>query len=89
MNIGEKLLAPREGETQEAYAERAEETKKIFSDALDNANGHKLLRLLIDASHPMAPRFAENRTAQESAFIDGQKDLIGFLALNGTCKPIL
>ena len=89
MSIGELLLAPVNGESPESHAARMERTKKVFSDALDHAAGHKLLQLLVETSHPMTPRFKAGRSNEAAAFIDGQKDLISFLVLNGTSKPIL
>ena len=81
-NVSEILMAPREGETQEAHAQRCEVIEKTIKAALSGEAGGRLLNMLIEARHPMEPRFAMGRTETEAAFADGEASLIGWLLLN-------
>lgn len=91
MNLGEKLFSavPRNGETKEQAATRAKETGALFRRVFDNPDGKKLLRLLYSNSHPLAPRFAPGRSAEEAAFLDGERHLIGLLWANGTSETTM
>lgn len=85
MNIGERLFSPVPigRETPEQAAKRAEENAALCRSVFGTVEGGKLLRLLYSVSHPLAPRFAPGRSAEEAAFLDGERHLIGLLWLNG------
>lgn len=89
MNIGSLICPPVHDESPEAAAKREEKAATIVRDALDHPNGYKLLAMLSSVAHPMSPRFVDGRSNELAAFNDGQKDVVGFLLLNGTTKKIL
>lgn len=84
--VGTLLFSPKPGEAPEAAAKRIEANGATFRKALDNTAGRDLLRLLYSESHPMFPRTGNGLTAEESAFLDGERSLIGLLWLNGTSE---
>jgi len=98
INLGEKLFSaepraldvnpPRRETAAEAEA-RVKQTQKLFRRVFDNADGKKLLKMLYTHSHPLAPRFGAGRSAEEAAFLDGERALIGLLWLNGTSEPTM
>lgn len=91
MNLGQKLFSaiPQGKESKQEAALRVEETGKLFKRVFGTSDGKKLLKLLYSHSHPLAPRFAPGRSAEEVAFLDGERSLIGLLWLNGTSETTM
>jgi hypothetical protein len=88
-NIGTTLFAPHPGERPETAKARIDSNRRVFREALDTPAGRALVRLLYSASHPLAPRFLAGETAEQAAFLDGERHLIGLLWLNGVSEPTM
>jgi hypothetical protein len=84
MSIDDIIFARRPGEDEEAHAKRVAETERIFRNVLANADGHRLINLLINARNPFAPRFREGSTPEMAAYRDGQADVVSMLVTRGT-----
>lgn len=85
-NVGEIIFEPRSSESKAEYDERVRLTSQKFKTVFDNPAGREVLNILVEASNPFAPRFGNNRTPEQAAFLDGERHLIGWLILNGTTK---
>lgn len=84
MSIDDMIFGQRVGEDAEAHAIRVKDTTRIFRNVFANAEGHKLIHLLVQARNPLRPRFAHGITPEEAAFRDGQADLIATMMHRGT-----
>ena len=84
MSIDDILFARRPGEDDEAHGKRVAETERIFRNVLANADGHRLINVLINARNPFAPRFREGSTPEMAAYRDGQADVVSMLVTRGT-----
>jgi len=82
--IAQKLFSPRPGESEDDAKKRIEENGRIFKAALSNSEGKALIRLLYSESHPLWPCYGAGQTSEESAYLNGERNLIGALWLNGT-----
>jgi hypothetical protein len=87
--IAQKLFAPRPGESEDESKKRIEDNGRTFKAALSTKEGKALLRLLYSESHPLWPRYGAGQTPEESAYLDGERCLIGCLWLNGTTDKTL
>ena len=85
-NVGEIIFEPRPKESQEEYDKRVGLIAQKLKTVFNNPAGLEVLNILVDASNPFAPRFGDSRTAEEAAFLDGERHIIGWLILNGTTK---
>lgn len=85
-NIGEIIFDPQPKESEEDYAKRVAIIAGKLKTVFNNPAGLEVLDILTTASNPLAPRFGGGRTAEEAAFLDGERSLIGWLWLNGTTQ---
>lgn len=94
MTLRDSIFPRNPGESDAAYWARIEKTPdyRSFQSALSSPNGTRLVQLLISHRNPTSARFARGRTIEESAFLDGQMDVIATLMLYGTnlgiSKPV-
>ena len=85
-NVGEIIFDVLPDESQEEYEKRCAIIAGKLKTVFNNPAGLEVLDILINASHPLRPRFGNNRTPEEAAFLDGERSLIGWLWLNGTTQ---
>jgi hypothetical protein len=84
MSIDDAIFAKLPGESEEDYAARLSVLERPFRNVLANAEGHKLVHLLVSIVNPTYPRFSAGVSSEMAAFRDGQADVIATLLRRGT-----
>lgn len=88
LRIEDILFGPLPDESPADTEKRVRAMASIVERALDTADGHELVNMLLEARNPVLSRFGVGRTVEEAAFCDGQADVIGFLLMHGTSLGI-
>lgn len=89
MNIGERLMTPRTGESARDFKKRQERFREKCEEVFSQPMAREILGELIHSHHPLQPRTNASMSTHESAFLDGEMSLLSFLILNSGQTDLL
>lgn len=89
MNIGERLMTPRTGESAREFQKRQMLFRQKCEEVFSTPAARDVLSDLIHSHHPLQPRTNKSMSAHESAFLDGELSLLSFLLLNSGQTDLL